>query len=287
MKKKFLKMISVVCVFTMFATCVYAAPKGPNMDQPQANEAVTTFTRSNPETMTATAIVEELYHNMGSTELVRCAKDNAALLTGEKAVVDDSGYMFIGTYQDSSVMNDVAYPLGTSLQAIGVRSDGKYDALLAYTDYPTAEKAEANKAALNLLYNTAWDLKEATDSMNDRETVSYIANWIHSNLTYKSGLEGQPATCLSNKTADCDGYAALFHVFATFCDIPTIEVVGTWRGGAHGWNRVYIDDAWLNVDAIANRTLFTAEEAAASQYVETPFMFDNLENAKKSGHVIQ
>lgn len=285
MKKKLLNLIGAVCMFTLCTTHSYAATGGPGMES-SAMETTMEMIRKNPETMTATEIINELYYNMDSEELVKCAKDNAALLTGEKTVVDDNGYMLIGTYNDATVMNDVAYPLGTDLQAIGVRSDGKYDALLAYTDYPNEVKKAENKKALDCLYNTAWDLKEMTETMTDKETIVYLTDWIHNNLTYQGGLEGQPATRLMNKTADCDGYAAIFHVFATFCGIKTEAVSGTWRGGAHGWNRVFLDNTWLYVDAIANRALFTTEEAAESQYVEVPFLFQTIEDAKNSGYVI-
>ena len=140
MRKTVLNMIAVIGVSVLCTISSFAATGGPGVAQISETEVSTEMVRKNPETMTAEEIIDDLYHNMGHTELIRCAKDNAALLTGEKAVVDNSGYMLIGIYNDASVMYDAAYPLGTEQQTIGVRSDGTYAALLSYTDYPTEAK---------------------------------------------------------------------------------------------------------------------------------------------------
>lgn len=288
MRKTLWNLIGVMGISVLCATHVYAATDNPDAAWTAGMEATAESVRKNPETMAAAEIIDELYHNIGHEELIRCAKDNAALLTGEKAVVDNSGYMLIGIYNDMSVMYDAAYPLGTDGQTIGVRSDGTYAALLAYTDYPTENKQKENKEALNHFYRAAWDLKEATDEMTDREAAVYLADWIHSNIDERpNGPEGQPASRLMDRVADCDGHASIFHVFATFCGIPTEEVTGTLRGGNHAWNRVFVDGEWLFVDVVANRTLFSADEAAALQYVEIPFLYENIEDAKNSGYVIR
>lgn len=288
MRKTVLNMIAVIGVSVLCTISSFAATGGPGVVQISETEVSTEMVRKNPETMTAEEIIDDLYHNMGHTELIRCAKDNAALLTGEKAVVDNSGYMLIGIYNDASVMYDAAYPLGTEQQTIGVRSDGTYAALLSYTDYPTEAKQKENKEALNYFYQVAWDLREATDEMTDREKVVYLADWIHSHITERVvGLEGQPATRLMSRVADCDGHASLFHVFATFCGIPTKEVMGTWKGGNHAWNRVFVDGEWLFADAVSNQTLFSADEAATMQYVEKSVLYKTIEEAKNSGYTIQ
>ncbi len=288
MRKTILNIIAVIGVCAFCTMSSFAATDGSGVVQVSETEASTELIRKNPETMTAEEIINDLYYNMGHMELIRCAKDNAALLTGEKAVVDNSGYMLIGVYNDASVMYDAAYPLGTQEQAIGVRSDGTYAALLSYADYPTESKQKENKEALNYFYQIAWDLREATDEMTDRETIVYLTNWIHSHITERIvGLEGQPATRLMSRVADCDGHASLFHVFATFCGIPTEEVMGTWKGGNHAWNRVFVDGEWLFTDAVSNQTLFSADEAATMQYVEKSVLYKTIEEAKNSGYMIQ
>ena len=53
---------------------------------------------------------------------------------------------------------------------------------------------------------------------------------------------------INNRRVVCDGYAKTYQWMLRYLGIDSYVVSGTTSRGAHGWNKVYLDGAWYNVD---------------------------------------
>ena len=119
--------------------------------------------------------------------------------------------------------------------------------------YTTAEQeAELTKAVNEALASLGLEGKSTYEKVKlihdyicDR--VDYDYEHYFSNEDYKLQYTAYAAMC--NRTAVCQGYAALFYRMCMDAGIPTRMMRGSADGGPHAWNIVKIGDYYYNVDA--------------------------------------
>lgn len=266
MRKKLFPILLAVCMAFNITSPVYASEPG---DTNAVNETVSYNERRNPEQLSANEIVTELYANDKNAMIKDAAITEAMLLTGEKEIVTDKYGIFVGRY-DIPVWPSAASPLGDIPHITYLlyphNGDPEYALYAPVTEVPDATKLQENRAAINMLYTTAWDIKEATASMNDQDKVAYIVNWLYSSLGRQVHVQKSPASCLFLKVSDCDGFSGLFHILATFCGLETKQVAGLLGTERHAWNMVKINDEWFYVDCTRKRILMTEAELISYGY---------------------
>ena len=133
-------------------------------------------------------------------------------------------------------------------------SNGVHTVEIAYhlTYYTTAEQeAELETLAADLLADLSlWDA-------SDREKISGIYDWMCQNITYddilpedeNDMLRYTAYAALKNRTAVCQGYAALFYRLALELGVDARIITGSGNGARHAWNIVQLDGAYYNLDA--------------------------------------
>lgn len=230
-----------------------SAEVGPGV----VSEKVVYTERRDPSQLSVTEIVKELYANESNLDIKNSALKEAALITGEASTAGlTRASNHLGEYVKFGTYSTFAW-VGASVP-IGDKNDFGYNIgsecvlYLATDSFSDTVKRTEYKAQADLLYNAAWDLKEQTASMNDSEKAIAIAKWIRERVTYEWRTTQAPATCLYNGTANCAGYAALFHVFANFCGLETKTVIGCTTG-YHSWNLVKIGTEWKYLDVGAEK----------------------------------
>lgn len=86
----------------------------------------------------------------------------------------------------------------------------------------------------------------------DKESAADIEN--------ASDLAWSAYGCLINGKAVCGGYTNAFTVLCEKLGVPVYEVTGNSpRGILHTWNKVYVDNAWRNVDVTSNDPTWNKE----------------------------
>lgn len=137
------------------------------------------------------------------------------------------------------------------------------------------------------------------NSQTDQEKVRDLYHWISKNINYnndvyerwlkqdKDALYGDDEDALfvlETKQATCNGYTNLFASMARALGIKTQIIWGLGNTSKHAWNRVLIDESWVNVDttwgaaysksATPEIYLFT-EEATFSKDHRNPVVQEN------------
>lgn len=100
----------------------------------------------------------------------------------------------------------------------------------------------------------------------EREKLFLLNDWMKSNITYDydayttGSYQSYPydaLTVLNDKKAVCAGFSNLFASLSRAAGIKTQVVYGTGKVGTkwspHGWNKVLVDGAWLNIDTTWNQ----------------------------------
>ncbi len=138
------------------------------------------------------------------------------------------------------------------------------------------------------------------DDMTDYEKVHAIYDWLGKNVVYDynlvSSMEGiKPSESrydpfysydsfylegvFENGIAVCNGISKTFVLLCAIEGITAVKVNGTSSGGAHAWNKVYINEKWYIVDSTWSNQkstnykesftheflLITTEESASSR----------------------
>lgn|GEM_PF-2588440 len=224
--------------------------------------------RRDPETLSASEIIDELYAMEENDSIKRCAKDSSMILTGESPASDFYGTIYVGSYPSSDVFyhHNVALPIGKEEPKASIDGDN-YIVLLRWSEISNAENFADNKNALNLLYNTVWDIKEKTAFMPKAEKVNYIMDIIRSHMSFQEGTPGNYATCLQTAVADCDGSSGLFYIIGINCGLKLKPVLGTYNGDSHAWLEVLMNDGWKVADTALNQRLISKEKSAQLGYI--------------------
>lgn len=118
--------------------------------------------------------------------------------------------------------------------------------------YTTAEQEAQFDAAVEELM-----VELALDGKTKPQIIKAIYDYITKNVTYDyinldndaHKLKYTAYAALINKTAVCQGYAALFYRLALECGIDARVVSGVSFDEAHGWNIVQIDDKYYYADS--------------------------------------
>lgn len=223
-----------------------------------------------PEQLSAEQIMTELYANVNNPMMQDAAKTEAMLLTDEKPITTDQYGIRVGKY-DIPTWPSAASPFGDTARILSLvypHKDGsqEYALYAPVSAVPDAQKVLENRAALNLLYNTAWDLKETTLFMNDHDKSVAIADWLRANIKSKANSPKSPVSCLALGHSDCSGYSGLFEIFGSFCGLDTKQVAGRFRNDNHSWNMVNISETWLYLDVGWNENLIDHDTLLAHGY---------------------
>lgn len=96
-------------------------------------------------------------------------------------------------------------------------------------------------------------LSGVTLSAGEYDAVMRIHDYLIRNCEYVAGDEnGYSSTaygCLTEKKANCEGYAKAFGLLASEAGIKNILVTGvTDKGENHAWNQVCVNGSWYNID---------------------------------------
>lgn len=107
------------------------------------------------------------------------------------------------------------------------------------------------------------------DTMNDYEKVAAIFSWLGTNVMYDYAVAEKTGSILpsddrytelyfnksffaegvfDNNLAVCNGIAQAFVIMCRIEGIEAYKVSGSANGGAHAWNKVYIDGNWYVID---------------------------------------
>lgn len=142
---------------------------------------------------------------------------------------------------------------GYSVSISRYSSDGVYYMTFTYTMtyYTTAEQeAQLDTAVEELL--TGLD-----PSGTDYEKLCTVYDYICANITYDYDnlentdymLKHTAYAALIDKTAVCQGYAALLYRLALEMGIDCRMITGTGNGGGHAWNIVKLNGLYYNADS--------------------------------------
>lgn len=118
---------------------------------------------------------------------------------------------------------------------------------------------------LNELSQDEWDTyviaREIADQALSRsstqlEVERYVHDAICARAEYRLG-EGSTVTdsavgALKYGLADCDGYADAFYLVGCLAGLNIVYQLGEADGGAHMWNRIFLNGTWHHVDLTRN-----------------------------------
>lgn len=141
------------------------------------------------------------------------------------------------------------------------------------------------------LYELAKDVCRTwiDDSMADYEKVHAIYDWLGVNVIYDYNIVNEMSGILpsddrynrfysydsfylegvlENGVAVCNGIAKTFVVLCGIEGIAAVKVNGTASGGAHAWNKVYINEKWYIVDSTwSNQKATDKKEVFSHDYL--------------------
>lgn len=124
------------------------------------------------------------------------------------------------------------------------------------TYYTTAaQEAEMDAAVENLLAQL--NLYNEPDYIKVKGIYDYICQNITYDYNSTGALKHTAYAALINRTAVCQGYAALFYRLALELDVDNRLIAGTGNGGAHGWNIVKLNNVYYNLDSTWDAGLST------------------------------
>ena len=166
------------------------------------------------------------------------------------------GWNIVSTYSA-----DKNYPSKVSIKWL--YTDG-YEVAYSYL-YPTSSLGLSEKNLEIREVADAFLKNEITQDMNNRDKIKAVHDYLIKTSKYDTALV-QNSELSADNTSDsymaygvlgknlgvCDGYAKAFNMFMDILEIPSERVVGTSyynnRTVSHAWNRVFVDDQYLNID---------------------------------------
>lgn len=193
------------------------------------------------------------------------------------------GWNIVSTYS-----TDKNYPSKVSIKWL--YTDG-YEVAYSYL-YPasllnlSAKNKETRKVVDSFLKS------QITQDMSDKDKIKAVHDYLITNTKYDTALVQKGE--MSANTSDsylaygvlvknvgvCDGYAKAFNMFMDILGIPSDRVVGTSyynnMSVCHAWNRVFIDDQYLNIDVTWDDPI--PDQGGAIQY--TYYLIPDKEFAK-------
>lgn len=259
MKKKITSVVLSCLMLSCFPHLVQAQEINPAI--------VEQIEEKNPEYMTASEIIDELYANETNPDIYQCARSSAMILAGEKAPTNYYGTLLIGTYNSPDVYYhaNISVPVGNTIVQASIGST--YTMVLPSTSAPDADMAARNKKALNTLYRTVQQAKKETANKSDSEKAIYLASFVQDRFEKRTPATGRVATCLQNGYADCDGFSGLYYLTAINCGLRTKTCLGTFFNEEHAWNMVELDDVWKMVDSILGTYFLTDSDMTQQGYL--------------------
>ena len=166
------------------------------------------------------------------------------------------GWNIVSTYS-----TDKNYPSKVSIKWL--YTDG-YEVAYSYL-YPASSLGLSAKNLEIRKVVDAFLKREITQGMSDRDKIKAVHDYLIKTAKYDTALV-QNTKLSADNTSDsymaygvlvknlgvCDGYAKAFNMFMDIFGIPSERVVGTSyynnKVVSHAWNRVFVDDQYLNID---------------------------------------
>lgn len=158
-----------------------------------------------------------------------------------QAVVDkQGGAHFTASAENRRTLNTVLSHIGVAYR---YQLAAKDDGYLCTVEQP-ASYADAVTAVSGML-------EEIKALSSDADKVRYINDVVCDRLTYKSGASAMPNKAFTTGSVLAGNCASYTKNFKFLCDLSGIPCVLV-SSRTHGWNMVYVDDAWLYVDCVSN-----------------------------------
>lgn len=148
---------------------------------------------------------------------------------------------------DKKISSDYDY-LKYKVESIYAQVSGLGNILTVTYQFKYNETASETKKVddkIKELFNK-WDIEK----LSDYEKIKKIHDFIVENASYDTDMKKYSAyDNLFEKTSTCQGYMSLTYKMLTEAEIPCRIITGTGYGEAHGWNIVYLDGKWYNIDS--------------------------------------
>ncbi len=108
----------------------------------------------------------------------------------------------------------------------------------------TAEQTRQVDEIIHKLFDR-WDM----ENLSDRKKIKKIHDFIVQNASYDTDtLNYSTYDNLVGKKSTCQGYMSLAYKMFTEAGIPSRIITGTGNKDSHGWNIVYLEGKWYNID---------------------------------------
>ena len=188
------------------------------------------------------------------------------------------------TFNEKSYLAKGAFNVCTSLQTITFKSDVEFEkyafsdcavlkdiicdeskTILHGNPFYSSFDSDTDALILKLAYRhnqTMWLYSENTKKMYTKVVdcmsqvmasdpnltkLKKIHDWMVNNLEYDYTFTNYSISAtLTYGTCVCNGYALTYQMFLDFVDIPNEFIISPTM--AHGWNQVFLDGNWYNVD---------------------------------------
>ena len=241
---------TAVCINPLYADVITEE----NLVQPSRKSTVALAGDSEPDYAStyeeAGAQMREGMKNRQETVVVRYRTENFDFSTEQKQIAAEA-LVHTGVPEEGDSLRWVYG--GYSVSGSSYSSNGEYYVTLTYTVtyYTTAEQEAELDAAVEEL------LAQVDSSASDYQKLCAVYDYICTNITYDYDnlqdstywLKFTAYAALVNKTAVCQGYAALLYRLALELGIDCRMITGTGNGGGHAWNIVELNNVYYNVDA--------------------------------------
>ncbi|MDF2803006.1 MAG: putative murein endopeptidase [Anaerocolumna sp.] len=108
----------------------------------------------------------------------------------------------------------------------------------------TAEQTQQVDEIIQKLFRK-WDMNQ----LSDLNKIKKIHDFIIQNASYDTDtLNYSTYDNLVRKSSTCQGYMSLAYKMFTEAGIPSRIITGTGNKDSHGWNIVYLEGKWYNID---------------------------------------
>lgn len=219
------------------------------------------------------------YPIFGSTEFTRFLAQH---MIGQTTVIDISEFASApGAPDPFDAAQEAMYQNPYVLNVSGLNLSGDGTKLYVAYDNP-ADEAATLRAGIRDAVDEAV-AAVIRDGMSDAEKVTALNDWLAARTEYDyealAALDanvwgGIPtgyhyawnaSGVLVDGRGVCASYAAAFAALVHAVDVPVVVVNGdVLAGGAHAWNKVFVDGAWLAVDPTWN------DSTAPNRYLMIP-----------------
>ncbi len=154
-------------------------------------------------------------------------------------------------------------------------------------EYKSKADQDKIKERINKFKQAVVSVRNNVANLTAYETEIYFHNYLTKTITYNHDAAKTTDIDLNflkakyydafnsygaivNGSAVCEGYAELFQYLCLLSNINCTQIIGTYEGGAHAWNAVWLSDSWYFVDVTFD-DLDSEEVACVYDYLNIDF----------------